>query len=55
MNWFLWFVAAWWLFNAAACTAMVGKPRKPLTGFDAAAQVVWYSLLIAGLFFFGVK
>lgn len=55
MNWFLWFVVAWWVFNAVATVAQVGKPRKPITASTAAAVVVIEALFVAGMFMFGVQ
>jgi hypothetical protein len=55
MNWFLWFVVAWWIFNAVVTVAYVGKPRKPITAGGAAAVVLIEALFIAGMFLFGAK
>lgn len=55
MNWFLWFVVAWWILNAVVTVAQVGKPRKPLTAGTAAAVVAIEALFIGGMFMFGAK
>lgn len=55
MNWFLWFVVAWWILNAVVTVAYVGKPRKPITPGGAASVVLIEALFIAGMFLFGAK
>jgi hypothetical protein len=55
VNWFLWFLAGWFLWGAVVSVWMVGKPRKPLAADSAAVIVVVDALLIAGIFIFGVK
>ena len=55
MNWYLWFLAAWFLLSAVVNVAYVGKPRKPTTAGVAASVVVIDALIIAGIFIFGAK
>lgn len=53
MNWFLWFVVAWWILNAVLTVASVGKPRKPISAGTAAYVVVIMALFVGGMFLFG--
>ena len=55
VNWYLWFLAGWFLLRAVFTVASVGKPRPSLTPGDAAFLVVVSTLLIAGIFVFGAK
>lgn len=55
MNWFLWFVVAWWIMNAVLTVASVGKPRKPITAGAAAVVVLLEAAFIAGMFLFGAS
>lgn len=55
MNWYLWFLAAWFLTNAVLVVAGVGKTRKPLEPGTAALVVLIDALVIAGIFVFGAK
>ena len=55
MNWYLWFLVAWFLLGAVMVVANVGKPRKPTTPDIAAIIVVIDALLIAGIFVFGAR
>lgn len=55
MNWFLWFLAAWFLANAVLIVAGVGKVRKATTPGTAAVAILIDTALIAGLFVFGAK
>jgi hypothetical protein len=53
VNWYLWFLVAWFLLGAVLVVANVGKPRKATTPDIAAIIVVIDALLIAGIFVFG--
>jgi hypothetical protein len=53
MNWFLWFVVAWWVANAVYIVTQVGKPRERITAGTAAVVVLFEALFIAGMFLFG--
>lgn len=55
MNWYLWFLAGWFLLTAVFTVERVGKPSKPTTAGVAAGVVVVDALLIAGIFLFGAK
>lgn len=55
MNWYLWFLAAFFLMSTVVTVSMVGKPRKPTTAGIAAAVVIIDALLIAGIFVFGAR
>ena len=55
MNWYLWFLAGWFLLRAVFTIAMIGKPRVKTTPGDAAFLTVVSTLLIAGIFVFGAK
>lgn len=55
MNWYLWFLAGWFLLTAVVTVSRVGKPSKPTTAGIAAGVVVIDALLIAGIFAFGAK
>lgn len=55
MNWYLWFLAGWFLLGAVVTVSQVGKPKKPTTAGVAAGVVVIDALIIAGIFLFGAK
>lgn len=41
MNWFGWFLVAYWGVNALYVVSQVGKPSKPVSGGAAAFVVVF--------------
>lgn len=55
MNWYLWFLAGWFLLTAVMTVSRVGKPSKPTDSGTAALVVLVDALLIAGIFVFGAK
>jgi hypothetical protein len=55
VNWFLWFLVAWFVLNAVTTVAQVGKSRKPISPGVAAVVVVIEALFIAGVFLFGAS
>lgn len=49
MTWFDWTLIGWLALGIFASIALVGAPRKPLTGGTALATLVINGLIIAGL------
>lgn len=43
--WVKWSIVALLAANALATVAVVGKPRRPLVGSDAAGIVFWYAAI----------
>lgn len=49
MNGFDYFTLSWWVINALAMIALVGKHREPIKPGAAAIGVALYGGMIAGL------
>lgn len=49
MNWFGWFLVAYWAVNVLYVVSQVGKPSKPTSGGVAAFAVVLYAGFVVAL------
>lgn len=49
MPWYIWLLIADLSLSALAKVATVGRPRKPLTGYDAVVAVVVTAAYIYGI------